>query len=804
MFGGKGKDDKPLNDSWIFESDTETWTRPTVVTDVPVPALFHHAALAVNDPHSNCSCKQSVLVLSAQDIMWSHLWQIRCVEDRSIYEWRKIKFQCNATCKDPSNNKCGTCPVDGKAGLSVSIVNEGVVIVIAKNGLWKYDYLQQNWTLLQAADSSGIAPFKKSLTSLERAVYLAQLKRYVIFGGSFNSNIISYSVDTKEWEIKSAFGHNPAMASLAAVVDGNITIAYGGTSATGCHQSLKSLIRTAGTWIWIRYFTVPVQPNLAPQFVLGGRKNRMYVCGESVRLKQKGYAKRLAEMWKFNVESMQWWKVRSPPEAGQRVCGGSRDYYQSVPFQGSRFVIFGSDFTNQKPPLHIYRTSNNTWQTQTTRRTPQPRQYHSMSSYNETVAFLFGGRLKSPQCSNCWMAVNDLWTLHYEHETLEWILIHSNTKTRNYPPARIRHAMVVIGTTIYVYGGYAASYQVLNDLWLYDILRGFWTVVKTVNPGPVARSSFWISLATTVVNQMIMTLGCFDEQSNSTQVGRCNITKPQETWLYSPESKRWMRISETQTLSDIFEARSGPSTPLMYNQGMLMLLNVLNVLDRARIHYMAFACPKGYYSNDTTSKPCRPCPTGKYSNSQRDGCRNCPNKLTTTSPGMHSVYQCSQCEKLYCTYGKCLLIPNKSNVSNPKCECTIGFTGDYCDYPTYYLIALGIVSIVILTVLLIVYLVNAAKRKQRRERKLRSRVEELLSAWQIRHEEITLQERVGSGASGQVYRSVYREITVAVKMFNMTDEFDSNSEVAREIRFMQTIRHPNIVLFIYRSRTNCC
>ena len=40
MFGGKGKDNKPPNDSLIFESDTETWTRPTVVSDVPVPALF--------------------------------------------------------------------------------------------------------------------------------------------------------------------------------------------------------------------------------------------------------------------------------------------------------------------------------------------------------------------------------------------------------------------------------------------------------------------------------------------------------------------------------------------------------------------------------------------------------------------------------------------------------------------------------------------------------------------------------------------------------------------------------------------
>ena len=800
MFGGKGKDDNPLNDSWIFESDTETWTGPTVVSDVPVPALFRHAALAVNDPHSNCSCKQSVLVLSAQDIMWSHLWQIRCVEDRSIYEWRKIEFQCNTTCKDPSYNKCATCPVDGKAGLSVSIVNESVVIAIATNGLWKYDYLQQKWTLLQAAESHAIAPFNKSVTPLERAVYVAPLKRYVIFGGSFKSNIISYSVDTKEWEIKSAFGHNP-MASIAAVVDGNIAIAYGGTSATGCHQYLKSLIRTAGTWIWIRYFTVPVQPNLAPQFVLGVRENRMYVCGESVRLKQKGYAKRLAEMWKFNLEKMQWWKVRSPPEAGQRVCGGSRDYYQSVLFQGSRFVIFGYDFTNQNPPLHIYRTSNNTWQNQTTIPTPQPRQYHSMSSYNETVAFLFGGKHQRFQCSNCSRALNDLWMLHYEDETLQWKKIHNNSKTRNYPSARMRHAMVVIGTRIYVYGGYDASDQPLNDLWQYDILRNFWTVVETVNPGPVSHSLSWRFLATKVGKQMIVTFGSFDKQANLTRLH--NITKPQETWFYSPENKRWMTISSTKSLSDIFETRSGPSTPLMYNQGSLMLLNARNVLDRARIYYMAFACPNGYYSNDTTSELCRPCPTGKYSNPQRDNCQNCPNKLTTTSSGMDSIHQCTQCAKSYCRYGKCLvIIQNGSDIPKPKCECIFGFTGDHCDFPTYYLIAVGLVILVTVAVLVVVCLVNAAKRKQIRERNLRSQVEELLGVWQIGHEELTLLDMIGLGGFGKVYKSEYRETTVAVKVLNVPEELDTDNEFEREIRFMQTIRHPNVVMFIGAGKTS--
>ena len=82
----------------------------------------------------------------------------------------------------------------------------------------------------------------------------------------------------KKWERKSALEDNP-IASLAAVVDGNTTIGYGGTSATGCHQYLKTLIRTESTWVWIRNFTVPVQPNLAPLLVLGVWTVRLWQIG---------------------------------------------------------------------------------------------------------------------------------------------------------------------------------------------------------------------------------------------------------------------------------------------------------------------------------------------------------------------------------------------------------------------------------------------------------------------------------------------------------------------------------------------
>ena len=232
----------------------------------------------------------------------------------------------------------------------------------------------------------------------------------------------------------------------------------------------------------------------------------------------------ISEMWVFTTISTQWWKLGFVPEAEQTVCGRNRDSYRSVSFQGNRFVVFGYLTFKKSPPLHIYYTLNNTWETQTTRLTPEPRGYHSLSSYNRTTAFLFGGRYKRPRCHNCWEVLNDLWMLQYDGETLKCISIHNNSPTRHYPSARMRHAMVVIGTWICVFGGNDISGQVLNDLWKYDILRDLWVIVETAIVKPVAHSSYWRSLATTVGNQMIMTLGCYDADSYPTD--NYNITQP--------------------------------------------------------------------------------------------------------------------------------------------------------------------------------------------------------------------------------------------------------------------------------------
>jgi len=52
------------------------------------------------------------------------------------------------------------------------------------------------------------------------------------------------------------------------------------------------------------------------------------------------------------------------------------------------------------------------------------------------------------------------------------------------------------------------------------------------------------------------------------------------------------------------------------------------------------------------------------------------------------------------------------------------------------------------------------------------------------------------GGYGEVWKCEWREHTVAVKkLLNHWIETESNIKFQEEIRFLQTIRHPNIVLF---------
>ena len=172
----------------------------------------------------------------------------------------------------------------------------------------------------------------------------------------------------------------------------------------------------------------------------------------------------------------------------------------------------------------------------------------------------------------------------------------------------------------------------------------------------------------------------------------------------------------------------------------------------------------------------------------------------TSEERSSSLTDCNVCAMGYCVYCSCLVVNSITQV--PVCTCTFSFTGSHCQDATYYYIGMGVILVIGIITLFVIVLWRTRKGRRERETALRRHIQTLNDAWQISWQEIELQDKIGGGASGRVWKAQYRDMDVAVKMLIGDDESQSSLEFAGEIKFMQTMRHPNIVLFIGAGRTN--
>jgi hypothetical protein len=74
-------------------------------------------------------------------------------------------------------------------------------------------------------------------------------------------------------------------------------------------------------------------------------------------------------------------------------------------------------------------------------------------------------------------------------------------------------------------------------------------------------------------------------------------------------------------------------------------------------------------------------------------------------------------------------------------------------------------------------------------------VEGLSGPWYIPADKLTIDEELGRGAFGTVYRGVYITTDVAVKKLHRADE-NTLKDFLHEVRIMKNLRHPNIVLWM--------
>lgn len=228
---------------------------------------------------------------------------------------------------------------------------------------------------------------------------------------------------------------------------------------------------------------------------------------------------------------------------------------------------------------------------------------------------------------------------------------------------------------------------------------------------------------------------------------------------------------------------------------------------------LTIGCPTGMYSKPITTSPCQQCPLGSYTNAKGSiGCQRCPSGLWTLNVSATSMAECLVCHPSedICQHGRCSVTKKSGDAPQRECICEGGYTEDSegnCTVPTYFLVAMGIVlGIILVTVLVLcsVKLRRISQAKRAKERELNSRyveLEELTEVWMLDSRELDVRERIDRdcpGGFGQIHKAIYREMTVAVKILQIThctfqtirDDFDRGMEI------MRSLRHPNIVLFI--------
>jgi hypothetical protein len=175
------------------------------------------------------------------------------------------------------------------------------------------------------------------------------------------------------------------------------------------------------------------------------------------------------------------------------------------------------------------------------------------------------------------------------------------------------------------------------------------------------------------------------------------------------------------------------------------------------------------------------------------------------------------CDTRTCHGGVCLLPSSGDLYGEARCACPSGQAGRYCEFVNPFVVSRSstdracLLSIFLaLCVSVAAVAVHAAVLKwtsaQQHTSLLSQRLLEteeemviLQRAWQIQPSELAVEREVARGAFGVVLKAVWNDMAVAVKMLGREPssmESAAAEEFDREVSFMRTVRHANIVLFL--------
>jgi N-acetylneuraminic acid mutarotase len=173
-----------------------------------------------------------------------------------------------------------------------------------------------------------------------------------------------------------------------------------------------------------------------------------------------------------------------------------------------------------------------TWRLQSPPVSPPPRVLSGFDTIPNThSAILFGG-IKFNVNVNVFIPYNDMWK--YNSDTNEWTQIIYNNQP---PTARAGIKAFILDNNLYTWGGFDTTFNVVNDVWKFDLSSRLWTQLlpNTASPtSPPARYIYNANLHT--LQKRIYIFG------GSRPIGGGEFMQFNDTWYYDIQSNQFVQI----------------------------------------------------------------------------------------------------------------------------------------------------------------------------------------------------------------------------------------------------------------------
>lgn len=163
----------------------------------------------------------------------------------------------------------------------------------------------------------------------------------------------------------------------------------------------------------------------------------------------------------------------SPVQAGALPSG--RELHQVVvngPPRNKQALLWGGKLGKKSlDDMWVFDVSSSLWYLKAQHGVrPGPRHSHAMASTLDG-AFLFGG---FEPCEGVAAFSSDLWFWSFVSETWTKLPMILDTGLESGPSGRTKHSMVVVGESLFVFGGIGSEGVPFSDLWRYSIPTGVW------------------------------------------------------------------------------------------------------------------------------------------------------------------------------------------------------------------------------------------------------------------------------------------------------------------------------------------